>query len=118
MPSPLNRRKFERLQCRLPCVFRVEGVEHRGFVVDISANGLFLQTPVQTEPGTEITLTLETEDGAPFDVNGSVARAKKSHRGATSVLRGGFGVAVESAAEAFFQLVGELQARRANEPGA
>ena len=53
-------------------------------------------------------LRLRPEKGGSIDLYGHVARLRKSHRGARVVRAPGFGVAIESAPEAFFALITDL----------
>lgn len=100
-----EKRRFPRHAFRIPCTFRVGGDEGRGFVTDVSAGGLFLQTVTRVEPGLEVLLTLELHEGPPLQLHGVVARTRVGHRSAATVLRPGFGVHLDAAPEAWFQLV-------------
>lgn len=104
-----NKRRFDRLHWRVPCTFRFESVDRRGFVTDLSAGGLFVHTSVKLEPGTAIMLTLDTDDYPPMVVSGVVARRRNVHRNATMVQdAGGMGIRLDSAPEEYYQLVASL----------
>jgi len=55
----MERRDARRISRRLACGFRVGDRTHRGFVLDISREGLYLQTDVIIDAGTEIGVALE-----------------------------------------------------------
>jgi Tfp pilus assembly protein PilZ len=82
--------------------------EIRGFVTDVSANGVFVQTQNRPALGCKVVLTLECEGPHPLVLTGAVARVLKSHHAAGSVIQSGVGIQIESAPEEFFQLVNDL----------
>lgn len=107
----VEKRRFPRQGLRIPCGFRSGGEEGRGFVTDVSAGGLFLQTMARLEPGREVHLSLHPPDAPAIEVLGIVARSRVGHRDAVSVLRPGIGVQIEAAPEAWYQLVLEATHR-------
>lgn len=106
-----ERRRFPRQGFRLPCAFEAGEDRGRGFVTDVSATGLFVQTMHSVPAGAEVTLHLEPHDAPPLTLRGSVARARRGHRAATTVVRPGFGVRLEAPPETWFALLQTLERR-------
>ena len=71
----LERRNQPRLRRELPCTLLVEGRRHRGLVRDISALGLFVQTPEPVPPGADVIIEFRVPEGRRF-----VLEAKAPHR--------------------------------------
>jgi len=111
MGESANKRRFPRQTHRVPCQFRGDGEEGRGFVTDVSASSLFIQTVTRLEVGLRIRVVLEPYEAPPIELSGVVARAPTPHRSATSVVRSGVGVQLDAAPEAYFQLLVEISER-------
>jgi hypothetical protein len=101
-------RKFERFKGSLPCSFRDGGSTHRGFVTNLSEGGLYLQTEAEVEAGTKLVIDVEFEPGNPFVLTGTVIQTQGSHEARTATERSGIGFKLESAPEAYLDLVKEL----------
>jgi len=71
----LERRDQPRVRWELPCTLRVEGRRHRGLVRDISALGLFVETPDPVPPGADVIVEFRVPEGRRF-----VLEAKTPHR--------------------------------------
>jgi Tfp pilus assembly protein PilZ len=108
MGNEANRRHLERFKGRISCSFKDGDTVQRGFATNVSAGGLFLQSRAEMEPGTKLVLTLDREDGQPLVLTGKVARMRRSHRAAASVTQPGFGFALDSAPEDYFQFIMQL----------
>jgi hypothetical protein len=109
MENDRESRRFERYRGRLPCVVLDESQEsNKGFVTDLSANGLFLQTTQHLPNGTRVTLQLDLDGQPTLTLLGCVARERKSHRTIGSVAYPGVGIKLDSAPEAYFQLMIDL----------
>ena len=106
--SPPTKRKFEREARRFSCEFRTQGENYRGFVHDLSARGLFLQTVAVPPEGSEVRLKLYDPQEQPIELVARVARLRSSHRSLSALETGGIGLRIESAPEAYFQLVLDL----------
>ena len=63
----LERRVQPRMRQELPCVLLVEGCRHRGMVRDISAWGLFVQTPGELPRAADAIVAFRTPEGKRFD---------------------------------------------------
>jgi hypothetical protein len=71
----MERRDQPRVRRELPCTLLVEGRRHRGLVRDISAWGLFVQTPDPVPPGADVIVELRIPEGRNF-----VLEAKAPYR--------------------------------------
>jgi hypothetical protein len=100
-----NDRRFERHRQRFPCRMESSEAVHRGFIADASASGLFVNTSATLEPGTRTVLTIEPPGDCEIVLDALVVRKKKSHRSASAVVPPGVGFAIETAPEAYYQLV-------------
>jgi hypothetical protein len=90
----------------VPCDLRVAGQpKTTGFLGDASANGLFVQTSAQAEPGTPVEVWLREPDGATLELLTTAIRWRRSHRGAQSVITGGLALRIDKAPEAFYQVL-------------
>lgn len=106
-PDHSNKRRFTRHPYRIPCNFRVGARDYRGFVVNISARGFFIQSNILPSEGEEILVKIGTDPA--MDVVGSIARRRDRHRDMVSVDSAGLGVEVTAAPEAYYQLVMMLE---------
>ena len=104
-PSTADDRRFERHRQRFPCTIQSADANHRGFVADASASGLFINTSAVLEPGTQTTLKIEPLGAPEIILSAVVVRQKRSHRSASVVLPPGLGFSIETAPEAYYQLV-------------
>jgi hypothetical protein len=109
-------RSAERTKKRLACTLVIEGSRLAGIVLDISASGLFVQTSANPPPGAELGLEIEIP-GEPRRslLAVRVARKKIVPPRLKSVAHGGLGLQVESAPEAYFGYVAQLQCAEAAE---
>ena len=103
-----SKRLFGRADQRLSCEFTLEGRRHQGIATDLSARGLFVQASVQPAQGCAIDLTLREDEAGEIPVRGNVVRVQGTHRAVSVVVPGGFGVSLDTASEAFFDLLVRL----------
>lgn len=88
-----ERRRAPRARKRLGCDIRVGTHRHFGMVLNVSAEGLFVQTNARIEPGTSVDLTLGAEsDRLHVALQGRVARAVRMPRQLASVVQSGLGI--------------------------
>jgi hypothetical protein len=107
MTDSNNQRRFDRIRQRLPCVIRDGEAHHQGFVTDVLASGLFLQTLAGSA---QLVIDIDW-NGENITLIGKVARVRQSNRSATAVNSSGFGFRVESAPESYFRLIMDLQGK-------
>jgi uncharacterized protein (TIGR02266 family) len=101
-------RKFERFKGSLPCSFLDAGSTHRGFVTNLSEGGLYLQTEAEVEAGTKLVIDVEFEPGNPFVLTGTVVQTQPSQEAGTATEQSGMGFKLESAPDAYLELVREM----------
>ena len=104
-----ERRKYRRYDLRIPCEFRVAGEPYRGFITDVSGGGFFIRSASKFEGGAEIIVTIEFDPGAPIVITGHVVRKRPTHRSIAAVSDPGLGVQIDSAPEAYYLFVYELE---------
>jgi hypothetical protein len=105
--APSNKRRYNRHSYRIPCKFRVDGTDYRGFVTNISARGFFIQSNILPTEGGEVLVEIRTDP--PMQIVGSIARRRDRHRELVAVDSAGLGVEVDSAPEAYYQLMMMLE---------
>ncbi len=102
----MDRRDSHRIKRRIPCDFEYEGHAYNGIVVDLSPDGLFLQTDTAIEPGSELELRLRSERFAELNVRGRVVRRRFTPAVLASMIRRGVGLRLTSAPPAYFEMLG------------
>jgi hypothetical protein len=107
-------RRAERTKKRLACTLVIEGSRLAGIVLDISATGLFVQTSANPAPGTQLDVEIDIpgESKRPL-LAARVARRKVVPPRLKSVVHAGLGLQIESAPEAFFGYLAQLQSAEA-----
>ena len=116
----MGKQAATRTKKRLTCALVIDGSRLSGIVLDLSANGVFVQTSANPPPGAELGLELEIP-GEPERtlLVVRVARKKVVPLRLRSVVHGGLGLQIERAPEAYFGYVAQLQpAEVAEEPPA
>ena len=103
-----DNRKFQREKRRISCEYRSDGESHSGLVSNLSARGLFIQSSLMPEDGTQLELILHDADEGEVQLWGRVVRKKLPHRTLSAVEPGGFGISIESASEDYFRLLASL----------
>lgn len=108
VPPDSEHRRFGRHACRIPCRLRIDETEYSGFVTDLSANGLFVHCSHRVESGTKVVVTFDAGGHDKLVLIGAVTRERRVHRGVSAVVKPGLGIGIESAPEAYFQLVMDM----------
>ncbi len=104
-----NKRVFERSSCRIPCEVCIQGEVHRGFVLNMSASGIFMQTNSSAANGCEATISIRPTRCDTISISAVVVRSRKGHRSVTAIQTKGIGFAIKNAPEAYFALIADLQ---------
>jgi hypothetical protein len=104
-----DRRGAARIKKRIPCEFASDGKKMRGFVLDVSPEGLFVQTLKPINPGREIAVTfkLPNSDQA-IELRGCVVRNRQVPRHLASVTTAGVGLQINNAPPEYFEFVASL----------
>lgn len=102
----MNRRGSQRIKRRIPCEFDYEGHSYAGIVVDLSAEGLFLQSDTAIEPGADLRLRLRPERSPELALRGRVVRRRFTPAVLASMIRRGVGIRIQEAPPEFYDLLG------------
>jgi Tfp pilus assembly protein PilZ len=112
-------RRAERTRKRLPCALFVEKRRHAGMVLDLSANGLFVQTSAAPEVGERVTLECHLPNQEqPARLETRVARRKLVPPKLRTVAQGGLGLRIENAPEPYYAFVAEILREQVGRPRA
>ena len=101
----LERRNQPRLRRELPCTLLVEGRRHRGLVRDISALGLFVETPDPVPPGADVIVELRIPEGRRFVLETSVPYRRPVSQSLASHTTGGVGLHIQDPSRAYLRWV-------------
>jgi len=102
----MGKRRAGRIKKRITCELEVAGRRYRGFVLDLSETGLFVQTDAAADPGAQLTVRLRVGDEPEVEVEASVARRQMVPPQLATVARGGLGLRVQRPPAAYFALLG------------
>jgi hypothetical protein len=70
-----DKRQSTRFENRCEVEFRAEGIIHRGICLDLSLNGLFIETDFRFSPTTMLDMLLHLPDGTISKLKGKVVRS-------------------------------------------
>jgi Tfp pilus assembly protein PilZ len=106
----MNNRRAERTRKRLACTLLLGDAKSTGLIVDVSANGLFVQTGANFGIGDPVTLELEAPGSfETLTLEGRVVREKPVPARLRSLVQPGIGIRIEQAPEGFYAMVAALQ---------
>jgi len=107
--SGMSGRIFERKRRQLPCTLTLDGRNHGGLILDLSPGGLFIQSSAKIKPGDqlEIQTTLPGVEGR-VQMQVEVVRKVVVPAHLIKVARGGVGVRIINAPEAYYQFMDVL----------
>ena len=91
----LERRDQPRVRRELPCTLLAEGRRHRGIVRDLSADGLFVETPGAALLGAEVIVALRTPEGRHFVLETSVPYRRPVSHSLAFHSTGGIGLCIQ-----------------------
>jgi hypothetical protein len=97
----LERRDQKRLRRELACVLLVDGCRHRGLVRDISAWGLFVETPGELPQGSDVVVAFRTPERERFVLEASVPHRRQASRSLTSHSADGVGLCIQDPPAAY-----------------
>ena len=110
--SSSDRRRETRIKKRIVCEV-VEGDKRtRGFVLDVSPNGLFVQTPKPIQPGAVVGIEFTSPElGQKIQLRARVARSLRVPHRLASVTSPGVGVRIEMAPPEYYDMIVSLTYR-------
>ncbi len=95
-----------RIAKRLPCALQVEGRRYSGVVLNVSQNGLFVQTNAAPGRGEAVELELNApESERSIPVRGKVVWQRVVPHQLRSMARGGVGLQIQNADESYYVLL-------------
>jgi hypothetical protein len=102
-------RIFERKRRQMPCTLTLDGRNHGGLILDVSPGGLYIQSSAKIKPGDQIELqmTIPGIDGR-LHLQVEVVRKIVVPAQLHNVARGGVGVRIINAPEAYYQFMDDL----------
>jgi hypothetical protein len=102
-------RIFERKNRQMPCTLTLDGRNHGGLILDVSPGGLYIQSTAKIKPGDqiEVQLTIPGIDGR-HHLQVEVVRKVVVPAQLLKVARGGVGVRIINAPEAYYQFMDGL----------
>jgi hypothetical protein len=102
-------RIFERKRRQMPCTLTLDGRNHGGLILDMSPGGLYIQSSAKIKPGDqiEIQMTIPGIEGR-HQLLVEVVRKVVVPVQLLKVARGGVGVRIVNAPEAYYQFMDEL----------
>jgi len=113
----MNKRRAPRIKKRLTCTLHYQGKRHSGLVLDVSANGLFVQTSAAPDPGDLLRIELSLPGRSELlQLEGKAARRRVVPVRLRAVAQGGIGVALVNAPEPFFEFVAEAMREQVKPP--
>ena len=105
-----DQRSFERTKKRLTCTLIIGDRPTAGIVLDISPSGLFVQTSANPPPGAKLDLEIDIPGESQRSVLVvRVARMKVVPPRLKSITHAGLGLQIESAPEAYYRYLTQLQ---------
>lgn len=108
-----------RFKRRLPCQLRARSSAFSGMVLNLSRGGLFIQTTAAVTPGDGVRVELRLGSPAvPVPVEGEVVWRRIVAPHLRTVVAGGFGMRIRSAAEPYFQYLNQVMRGEAPPPKA
>lgn len=111
-----DNRRMPRTKKRLSCTVLVSNQSYTGIVLDVSATGIFVQTSAAPKPGEPVHVDLQMPGGEILPLEATVARRRKVPARLKSIAQGGVGLCLDAPPEAYFSMIGDLQAPRSKEP--
>jgi len=102
-------RIFERKRRQMPCTLTLDGRNHGGLILDVSPGGLYIQSSAKMKPGdqVEIQMTIPGVAGR-HRLQVEVVRKVVVPARLLKVARGGVGVRIINAPEAYYQFMDSL----------
>jgi hypothetical protein len=102
-------RIFERKRRQMPCTLTLDGRNHGGLILDVSPGGLYIQSSAKMKPGDQIEMqmTIPGIEGR-HQLQVEVVRKVVVPARLLKVARGGVGVRIINAPEAYYQFMDDL----------
>ncbi len=106
----IERRRLKRTVKSIPARFQCEGRTQRGYIKNITKEGLFLHTDSLPPPGASIRVIFETRDGPKVEVAGTV-RWTTAQLPPSSDTSPGFGMKIDDVPKEFREFFEQMLLR-------
>ena len=106
----IERRRLKRTVKSIPARFQVEGRTQRGYIKNITKEGLFLRTNSLPTPGASVRVIFQARDGPKIEVAGTV-RWTTAQLPPSSDSAPGFGMKIENVPEEFLEFFEQMLLR-------
>ncbi|HTO87128.1 MAG TPA: PilZ domain-containing protein [Thermoanaerobaculia bacterium] len=103
-----DKRKFPRVKRRLVIEFHLAGSPYYGFTHNLSPMGLFVRSIRIPTLGTSVSAELHLPDGKRIPLQGRVVRSFRAPTALARLVPSGFGMALSSSSEEYFQFLAAL----------
>ena len=105
----MSGRIFERKRRQMPCTLMLDGRHYGGLILDVSPGGLYIQSSTKIKPGDqlEIQMTIPGVEGR-HQLQVEVVRKIIVPARLLKIARGGVGVRIINAPEAYYQFMDDL----------
>ncbi|HEY7114723.1 MAG TPA: PilZ domain-containing protein [Thermoanaerobaculia bacterium] len=103
-----DKRKFPRVKRRLVFEFHLAGGAYYGFTYNLSPLGVFVRSIRIPNLGTSLEAELHLPDGKRIPLAGKVVRSYRAPTALARLVPSGFGLALTSSPEEYFQFLGTL----------
>jgi Tfp pilus assembly protein PilZ len=113
----MSRRGEERFRKRIPCKIKRSRSTFSGMIVDVSRQGMFVQTSAAATAGDEIDITLSGRPEDPVIVlNAQVVWRRQIPYQLRTIAEGGLGLKIRFAPEQYYQILAEAAQASASGP--
>ncbi len=103
-----ERRRHARVKKRVSCTIISGGRRYTGVCLDVSPQGVFVQTSAKLDPGTTVDLELGIGPEEALQMQARVARSKLVPAELRSIAKGGLGLHIDLPPEEYFRFYAKL----------
>ena len=103
-----NKRRHARVKKRVSCALTSGGRRYTGVVLDVSPQGVFVQTSAKLEPGAIVELEMGIGTNQTVQMQAQVARAKLVPPELRSIAKGGLGLRIDLPPPEFYEFFANL----------
>ena len=97
-----DKRRFGRVKKRVACTMTAAGRRYSGMILDVSPQGVFVQTSAKLDPGTPVDLELGIGPEETLQMQARVARSRLVPAELRSIAKGGLGLHIDIPPEEYF----------------
>ena len=101
-----------RITRRLSCDLFFAGARHQGVVLNVSRSGLFVQTSVAAQPGSNVGIKLNGPQGENLELDTKVVWKRIAELQITGITRSGVGLQIRHASPGYLEFLENLAQRK------